>query len=289
MQEDMTPLRIGEFSRRVGVSPELLRAWERRYGLLRPHRSPGGFRLYGADDVARVARMQRELGEGRSAAQAAQAAQAALVPERFGSALLEEATTRLLAAIRAYDERGANEVVDQSLDAFGFPSVLQSVLFPTLREVGARWQRHELTVAHEHFASNVIRARLLGLARLWGVASGPSVLLACAAHELHDIPLLALGLALRSYGWRIVFLGADTPGATVIEAAGAMRPALAVISSFDPDRLAEQTTVLRRLGRGTPLALAGPGATETLSTRVGARRLALDPVAAAAEIVERPR
>jgi DNA-binding transcriptional MerR regulator len=286
MQEDMTPLRIGELSRRVGVSPELLRAWERRYGLLRPHRSPGGFRLYGPDDVARVARMQRELGEGRSAAQAAQAA---LVPERFGSALLEEATTRLLAAIRAYDERGANEVVDQSLDAFGFPSVLQSVLFPTLREVGARWQRHELTVAHEHFASNVIRARLLGLARLWGVASGPSVLLACAAHELHDIPLLALGLALRSHGWRIVFLGADTPGATVIEAAGAMRPAVAVISSFDPDRLAEQATLLRRLGRGTPLALAGPGATEALSKRVGARRLAFDPVAAAAEIVERSR
>ena len=61
-------LRIGELSRRSGVSPELLRAWERRYGLLRPERSDGGFRLYTARDEHRVASMRANLDRGLSAA-----------------------------------------------------------------------------------------------------------------------------------------------------------------------------------------------------------------------------
>src|SRR5436309_15713095 len=63
--------RIGEFARRVGVTPELLRAWEQRYGLLQPVRTPGGFRVYGEEDAERVARMRRGLDEGLSAAEAA--------------------------------------------------------------------------------------------------------------------------------------------------------------------------------------------------------------------------
>lgn len=76
MSTDSGALRIGKFARRVGVSPELLRAWERRYGLLRPIRTEGGFRLYTDDDAQRVERMKRALDEGLSAAQAATRAQA---------------------------------------------------------------------------------------------------------------------------------------------------------------------------------------------------------------------
>ena len=64
-------LRIGELSRRTGVSPELLRAWERRYGLLRPVRSQGGLRLYRPRDLERVLRMQQHLADGLAAAEAA--------------------------------------------------------------------------------------------------------------------------------------------------------------------------------------------------------------------------
>ena len=85
-------LRIGELSKRAGVSPELLRAWERRYGLLRPTRSAGGLRLYSPADVERVRLMRQHLAEGLAAAEAAalalragvgeEAAPAALVPRR---------------------------------------------------------------------------------------------------------------------------------------------------------------------------------------------------------------
>ena len=73
-------LRIGELSRRSGVSPELLRAWERRYGLLRPQRSAGGLRLYSSGDLERVRAMQRHMNQGLAAREAA--ARAGQVPKR---------------------------------------------------------------------------------------------------------------------------------------------------------------------------------------------------------------
>src|SRR5690242_21856160 len=88
-------LRIGEFARRAGVSPELLRAWERRYGLLQPIRTEGGFRLYTAEDAERVEEMKRALAQGLSAAEAASRALAAPTPTNEPA--LEHARERLVA------------------------------------------------------------------------------------------------------------------------------------------------------------------------------------------------
>ena len=279
--EDPGQLRIGEFARRVGVAPELLRAWESRYGLTRPVRSSGGFRLYTAADAARVERMRRGLDAGLSAAEAARAA---LEDERPSDGLLEDAAARLLTAIRRYDEAAANSVLDESLAAFGLELMLSQVVLPTLKQVGDGWERGEIDISHEHFASNLIRGRLLALARFWGRGTGPLALLACAPGETHDITLLAFGLVLRSYSWRILFLGADTPIATLTETAETTKPALVVISSFDSSLLDAQASPLRRLARLVPLALAGPGATDKLCARLGADRLDGDLVAAADEV-----
>ena len=100
---------------------------------------------------------------------------------------------------------------------------------PACVKVSVEWQQGTLAISQEHFASNLIRGRLLSLARLWGRGSGPLALLACAPGEQHDITLLSFGLLLRSYGWRILFLGADTPIATPTEAAETTRPALTVL------------------------------------------------------------
>ena len=140
------------------------------------------------------------------------------------------------------------------------------------------------TSAQEHFASNVIRGRLLALARFWGRGDGPLALLACAPGERHDITLLAFGLVFRSHGWRILFLGADTPISTLARAAETTRPTLVVVSSFDPSLLEAEAGALRRLARAVPLALSGPGASDELCARLGVRRLDGDLVAAADEV-----
>jgi MerR family transcriptional regulator, light-induced transcriptional regulator len=275
------PLRIGEFARRVGVTPELLRAWERRYGLLQPVRSPGGFRLYTDQDAERVARMRRALDEGLSAAEAARAALARGQPSE---GLLQDAAARLLAAIERYDESTAHAVLDESLAAFGLEAVLGDVILPTLTQVGLGWQQGTLQISQEHFASNLIRGRLLSLARLWSRGGGPIALLACPPGEAHDISLLAFGLLLRSHGWRILFLGADTPIATLTQTATTTRPARTVLTSFNPALLQAEKTALRRLAKIAPLALSGPGATDTLCAQLGVRRLDGDLVQAATEI-----
>jgi MerR family transcriptional regulator, light-induced transcriptional regulator len=271
-------LRIGEFARRVGVSTAVLRAWERRYGLLRPVRSPGGYRLYSSEDAGRVARMRRGLDQGLSAAEAARAA---VVDARPSAGLLEDATARLLTAIHEYDEATVQAVLDENFAAFGLEAVLRDLILPTLAQVGREWEQGMLGISQEHFASNLIRARLLSLARLWGRGNGPVALLACAPGEQHDISLLAFGLILRSYGWRVLFLGADTPIATISEAAQSTQPAVAVLASFDPARLETESSAIRRLAKRVPLVLSGPGATQEISTRLRVPRLDGDLVTAA--------
>jgi hypothetical protein len=150
--------------------------------------------------------------------------------------------------------------------------------------VGLEWQQGTLDVSHEHFASHVLRGRLLALGRLWGRGGGPLALLACAPGEEHDLGLIAFGLVLRSYGWRILLLGADTPVATLVHAAETTRPALTVVTSVQPARLEAEAPALRGLADLVPLVLAGPGASDAVCEQVGVSRLDGDLVAAAGEV-----
>src|SRR5215204_317296 len=114
MAQAAAHLRIGELSKRTGVSNELLRAWERRYGLLRPTRSDGGYRLYSAQDERRVAEMRAHLERGLSAAEAARLAldedsHEAPAPT---APVLARGTQQLQAALDELDEAGAHAALD---------------------------------------------------------------------------------------------------------------------------------------------------------------------------------
>ena len=249
-------LRIGELSRRVGVSAELLRAWERRYGLLHPDRSSGGFRLYGPDDERRVLLMREHLDQGVSAAEAARLA---IAGERPASAAAEpeadlmpspaQARARLAAALDRFDETEAHAAIDDLLASFTLDTVLAEVVLPYLRELGDRWAGGEVSVAQEHYASALLRGRLLALARGWGRGVGPRAVLAGAPGEQHDLGLIAFGLALRARGWRVTFLGQDTPLEDVADVARTLEPALVVVTATVRERLASNTRRLSALAR----------------------------------------
>ena len=286
-------LRIGELSRRVGVSPELLRAWERRYGLMEPMRSTGGFRLYSDADELRVRRMQAHLELGLSAAQAAEAARTGVEPRREpdDSAALggTETVDELLDAIERYDEQAAQAVLDRALAALTTEAVLVDIVMPTLRAVGERWVEGTLEISQEHFAAHLLRGRLLGLARGWGLGIGPLALLACPSGEQHDLPLLLFGISLRSAGWRIAFLGADTPVETIERAATELQPDAVVVSAVAPEHLLAVERDLTELARRTTVAIGGQGVEPGLAERVGAIRLEGDLVTAAATFAQRAR
>src|SRR5271167_1318068 len=135
-------LRIGELARRVGLSPDVLRAWERRYGILDPERTPGGFRLYSDADVARVAHMQQHLATGLAPAQAAARARAEL-DATAGDAFEGDPIAELRAALEGFDEGTAHKAIDHIMERFSIESVVTSVIFPYLRDLGDRWDAGE--------------------------------------------------------------------------------------------------------------------------------------------------
>jgi DNA-binding transcriptional MerR regulator len=279
-------LRIGELSRRSGVSPELLRAWEQRYGLLRPVRSAGGFRLYSPLDERRVQTMQSNLGRGLSAAEAARLT---LAEERSPAPAaetpaLERSAHELRAALDAFDESAAQAALDRLLSGFTVEIVLRAVVLAYLRELGERWERGEASVAQEHFASHILRGRLLGLARDWDRGAGPRALLACMPGEQHDLGLIAFGLALRDRGWRITFLGPDTPLDTIADAATTLGPEAVVLVAMTPGGYESGREVLPGLAGVVALWLAGAGATPGFAADIGARLLDADPLAAAERV-----
>lgn len=278
-------LRIGELSRRSGVSPELLRAWERRYDLLRPTRSHGGLRLYTPADLERVRAMQRHLAAGVAAAEAARLAAAEDVPVPEPSRAPHAAREALATAFAAFDEAGAHAVLDSLLAGTTLDAALSRVIVPYLHELGERWENGDATVAEEHFASGVLRGRLLGLARDWGRGIGPRVVLACAPGEQHDLGLIAFGLALRGRGWSIGYLGTDTPLESVESAAHAFAPAFVVISSVSAERLQAHAEDLKRLARNQRLCLGGAGAAG-VELDLDVPRLSGDPVDEADRLTE---
>ena len=273
-------VRIGELSRRVGVGPDRLRAWERRYGLLRPLRTSGGFRLYSREDEQRVRDMQAQLARGLSAAQAAEVVLAAhqSPPSRTPS---DELRSQLAAALAEFDDARANAVLDHLFAVHGPDVAMRDVIYPYLRALGEAWARAEIDVGQEHFASNLLQRRLVGLVPSWENGAGPRAVLACAPGEQHSLGLTGLGVALRNRGWRVTYLGADTPIATVARAAGTLAPRLVVLSSTMADTLPPYEDELRALAASARLALAGAGVTPALAQRVGAERLDMDPVSAA--------
>jgi len=279
-------LRIGELSKRAGVSPELLRAWERRYGLLRPTRSGGGLRLYSPADVERVRLMQQHLAEGVAAAEAAALALRAGVGQEAAPAALHPAALRddLAGALDRFDEPRAQEILDRLLAVATVDTLLSDVVLPYLHELGDRWERGEASIAQEHFASSVLRGRLLGLARGWGLGFGPVAVLACLPGEQHDLGLIAFGLALRARGWRIVYLGSDTPIETIEETSRQLDPSLIVLNAVTDESVRPLVTQLGALAGRHRLALGGAGARNGALEANGVLALTGDPIAAATNV-----
>jgi DNA-binding transcriptional MerR regulator len=284
MEPEAALLRIGALSRRVGVSPELLRAWEQRYGLLEPLRTGGGFRLYTPADEERVRAMRRHLDAGVPAAEAARLALAGVADRPAAGAEtagLAGVAAELAAALDRLDEPAAQAVLDRLLATFTLDTVLRDVVVPYLHALGERWEDGAVSVAQEHFASHVLRGRLLALARGWGRGTGPRAVLACAPGELHDLALIAFGLALAARGWVITYLGPDTPAATIRDALPHVNPRLVVVAAVAAERLSAVEGELAELARVVPLALAGPAATAEAARATGATLLEGDPVTAA--------
>lgn len=292
--------RIGVLASRVGVSETLLRAWELRYGLLSPTRSDAGYRLYGPEDERRARAMQDARRRG---VPAGQAAAEILASERSSSRLpgapgpryattaaldTEGTLSALQAAMVAYDVGSMHAALDRILVEVSAETAIKDVLLPFLASVGAGWAAGDFDVADEHFASDLVRARLAALSIGPGSRTGPVAVLACPPTESHDIALKAFEVVLLRAGWRTRFLGPQTPVRSLEVAVGVVEPDLLVLAGTRPEAFhvdPDDVEAVARLAAATRVVLAGAGADRAAAERWGAEVLEGDPVTAAGSLV----
>jgi MerR family transcriptional regulator, light-induced transcriptional regulator len=278
---------ISELSRRVGVSTDTLRAWERRYGVLKPRRTAGNARRYTPVDEARIRLMKRYLEQRVPTAQAAELATAALFSVRPGQVTgvsgddARRTAREMRDALDRFDETSAQRALEKLFAEYSTTTVIGDVLLPYLRDLGERWAANHVTVAQEHFASNFLHARLMALARGWDRGLGPRALLACAPGEQHTFGLIAFGIALHHLGWRITYLGAATPTEMLPPTAQLIGADLVVVSASACADLQSEVAALATVAGRWPVWLAGAGATAELAAACAARHLDADPITAA--------
>lgn len=283
-------MRIGELSRQVGVSTDTLRAWERRYGLLKPRRTRGNARLYSSLDEARVRVMKRYIDQRIPPAQAAQLSLSARFALKAGDGEepsahdIDQAGAEMRRALDTFDEVAADQALHRLLVEHSTSAVIRHVILPYLHDIGERWAGDHTTVTEEHFASNFLHFRLATLSRGWDRGLGPRALLACAPDEQHTIGLIAFGIALHQHGWRISYLGAATPTESLRRGAVKLEPELITVCAYTRRRLEPHLDALGEIGARWPLALAGGAVEEELADRCHAIHLAEDPVSAAAAV-----
>jgi DNA-binding transcriptional MerR regulator len=221
-----------------------LRAWESRYGLFSPDRTAGGYRLYGPEDEQRAVRMQTMLGRGVAAAESARLV---LAERRAGAP-----APSLAEAWRTLDADAAHRALDVLLDGPEAEAVAAEAVLPLVRGVPEDYR---------HFARRMVETRLLALGERWHEAPGPLALVGCGPGEHDTLATIVCALALHRRGWRIVYLGADTPVAAFASVASGLCPARIVVGFSDPEAAAAGEPALAALAplsimRGDPLECA---------------------------------
>ncbi len=268
---------IGMAATLTGLPVDVIRVWERRYGLPQPARSVGGHRLYRPRDVALLRRAAVLRAQGLTAARACAQALAEAAPSTATgdeelaapSAPALPATAhfvaRLYDAAVALDAPAARSMLDEVGALLDIETLWGTLLAPALNRLGTDWARGTITPAPEHLLSSVISGRLSGLlTALPRLPNAPSAVIGGAPGERHELAALMLTLLLARAGWTVTYLGADTPPDAWEAALRIVRPRVAVVSATLPEYAASALTMMRRashrLGRRAPrFAYGGPG------------------------------
>ena len=255
---------IAAVSRRTGVPAVTLRAWERRYGFPRPRRAPGGRRLYSERDVDAVRVLRAQSADGVPISRAIallrdQTPAPSADPE--GGSPVDLIGRRLLGALLDLAPGRAEAVLSEAFGLLSVEDVCLDVVQPALNEIDRRWQAGEASIAQEHFASALIRARLARLLQsMPGDDRQAVVLAACPPGEWHEIGLLTVCLFLARRGLSVRYLGPNLPVADFVALARRSAPRIVVLSAqtdASADRLADVLRCLRDLPSPRPALAYG--------------------------------
>lgn len=270
---------IGVVADRTGLTQDVIRVWERRYGAVEPARGKGGQRLYTDADIERLDLLNRASDAGRSIGQIARLATSVL-----GRMVDEDAAARDARASSSSQSIDADELIDlglaytrslasaaledllrRAVSLLGVTAFVERVAAPLLRKVGDEWHAGRLTPSQEHLASSILHDILVATMRGFSERDGgPRVLVATPAGERHAIGAALVGAAAALHGWNVVYLGVDLPAAEIAAAAVAADVTMVAVSIVyvdDRQRVLGEMRSLRGLLPGTiDLVVGGSGA-----------------------------
>ena len=250
----MRPVRtIKLVARQTGLSVHTIRVWEKRYGAVRPIRASNNRRLYSDEDIERLKLLRQATMAGHSIGQIAQSSATEL--RRL---LRDDLTTRntdpaagarkehgiaadlVAAAVRAterLDLTDLRDLLDRGAVELGQPAMLHKFVAPFAIEVGERWRRGELNVAHEHFATSTITVFLAAFARPYPASSSAHhLVLAAPSGQMHELGAIIAAAAAQSHGWRATYLGSSLPLEELVGAARTLKArAIGLSIVFPPD------------------------------------------------------
>jgi methanogenic corrinoid protein MtbC1/transposase-like protein len=263
-------LNIAALSRRTGVAPDTLRKWEQRYGILRPERTQGGQRRYSESDLARVEWLRARLTEGYRISEAARILGG---PQAAPAADPDDLPDLLLLALHDTDADLLGSLLDQTFAVLSVEDALVRVIAPLLDRIGDAWEAGEITVAQEHLLTSKIRFRLEQLVGYAGGGVRGTAVLACAPGERHELGLLMLTVLMQADGWRVEYLGADTPAPQALALADAVAADVICFSAATKESAAELRRQLREVPRdgGPALVVGGQAVDERFAKSIDAR------------------
>lgn len=269
----------------TGLTPDIIRAWEKRYHVVAPVRGARGARLYTAADIAHLRLLARVVGAGRAIGDVAGFSYAELEKlaaqtEPPASVEREGFVARVLERLERFDQAGVARLLGDALIGLGRREFIYQVAAPLLREVGERWHQGKLSIADEHLLSGIVRNLLTGLLQARFSPGSPKMVLATPAGEQHDLGLLLVALLAADAGLDVSYLGADLPAAEIVAAAkraGAAIVGLAVVYSDNSTRAAHEVNeIIRGLPAEVELWLGGPEAATVAARLKSSRGAVLD-------------
>jgi DNA-binding transcriptional MerR regulator len=263
---------LGAVVRLTGLSAHVIRAWERRYGVVHPRRTPGGTRRYAESDVARLRLLAAAVAEGHRIGELAPLADDAI--ERMLGAHRERPAgqpplAELVAAADRLDLAELERLLGLQLAAVGPAAYARHVVAPLLREIGERWEHGQSSVAAEHLTTTLTRTLLGSVLRFAPHAAGaPRLVFSTPQGERHEIGALIAAVVAVNAGADATFLGPDLPVADLVEAAQKLRPAALVLGAVGlPAGLLRRYLVELRecLADSVPIWLGGAAALEDVA------------------------
>ena len=291
---DAFPLRT--VAARTGLTPDVIRAWEKRHGVVAPIRGTRGARLYSSADIAHLRLLARVVAAGRAIGDVAALSRPALEQLAAQRALddrlsesseaaspREELITRVMERLASFDEAGLTRMLGDAVVALGMPTFVHEVVVPLVYRVGAGWAEGERSVGEEHLLTGTLRNLLGGLLHR-RTTMGRPIVLAAPAGERHEIGLLLVALLARDAGISVVYLGVDLPAADIVLAAERARAVVVGLSIVGAGNRARATreveAVQMALSRECELWLGGADARALASGIRSSRGLVLDTLSA---------